>query len=129
MESAICIVVILILLYLVLRKEPFLGVNPSDVARVLEAAPKATVLNYNNFNQSIYPTAIHEWTYQEIRNLAINKAVSPGAIQFLLGLDKKHAVHPSFLKPLMTYPNETAPPKVSNFVLQAGTPSKPVWIV
>jgi hypothetical protein len=129
MKDAICIVLILVLLYLVLRKESFLGNQPGDVARVVSAAPNAAHLDYANFNRSIYPTTIHEWTYQEIRNLAQHGGINVTSIRFLLDLDKKYATHPSFDKPLLTYPNVNAPPKTSNFVLQVGTPTKPVWIV
>ncbi len=127
--QAILVVVIIILLYLLLRKEKFLGVNPNDMARVFSAAPKASSLNYTQFSTMIFPSKVHEWTYQEIRNLAVNGAITPQAVQFLLGLDQKYATHPSFMKPLMTYPAVTPPPVASNFVLQVGTPAKPVWIV
>lgn len=138
----IALFVVLWILYMWFApKETFGGVNPNDVIRIMKAAHSfpagpAGLRNstYALFSMSIYPSTIHQWTFQELQNLAANKMLNVPNVRFLLELDGKYDTHPAFTHKgfMINYPvssNEPTKATIGKFVMNVGTPQAPMWVV
>ncbi len=136
----VLLIIVLWILYIGLKSESFDGVNPNDVIRimaVIKRFPKGPATlsktHYALFSQAILPTAVHEWTFQELQNISANGMLNTPNVRFLLELDAKFKVHPAYAVDgsgiFINYPRPSPPPQASRFVMNIGTPAAPKWVV